>query len=109
MAFDDLRTSLNRIPPWVAVILVVVVVGVGLWAGFLRAGEADYDQPDVVLKCSACGHRETLSMSAYESRVEKEKPGATALMEGPELVCPECGKKAMVPISEDSPDEKGGG
>lgn len=107
-----LREKLQSLPPSVTIpTLALIIVGL-VWLGVYRARPAgNYEQPPVELRCSACGYTEHLSVEDYAARMEEELPGGAALLEGPALKCPKCGRKTLLaggPGVESSPDQATG-
>jgi hypothetical protein len=79
----------------------LLAAGLAIGLAFYAGGAADtYSQPDMRLRCGACGNEETLSVEQYAARMEAELPGGAAFIEGPELICRKCGKKAVRRVQE---------
>jgi len=93
---DKIKSRLNATPKSVSIPLgAIVLVGIVWWALYRADATDDYPQPDVTLICAECGYTEQLTVRQYARRSEAELPGGVALIQGPALICPDCGQRCL--------------
>lgn len=94
---DRFRKLLQSVPTPVSVTLLLVLTAGVLWWGYRRTANADtYEQPPMTMRCTQCGYTETLSVEDYAAKLSKELPNGAALVQGPAMKCPKCGKRSFV-------------
>jgi hypothetical protein len=96
LVLEEIRSKLNRAPRALSVPLAVVILGSVIWYAVVRFDAIDnYAQPDIKLICTDCGYTTQLTVQQYADRSEEELPGGLALIQGPALTCPDCGRRCL--------------